>query len=664
MNSSYQQVSQDPDESDDRHRSYQPYHDDDEGYEGNCGYNYGYNPYRPPSGGIKGKVEQKYWHTKQTVIQKLGKEQDSYVVAGDSEVDARLEAFRHIQKTCMDILKAVEIYQNRIFALSQDENEMGRFLREQGSQDKSKAGKMMIAVGKAQSYSAQQRLSLRTPLVRLYQEVETFRYRAISDTFQTVNRMELARTDYRAGLLWMANISKELDPEEYKRLDKFREVQGQVRKGKKKFEKLKVDVMQKIDLLSASRCNLLSSTLAAYQQALLKFWENTSRTMTQVSEQFKGLPTYQFQMLKSLNPLTLDGSDKEKDEEGKDEKPDKESDEGKKDLKNSDEKKETSKEDDDDQLISLDHSPLEEKNSAAAAAGGKKNDNDDDDESLLETDLLGDDEVSNGTVDKSDKPSAFIDLLGDDDLLPPKHQSATDDLLSSFESPPNSNGLKNHDSIMPPSYEAAKQIPASGSSENNPSMTADDLLFGSPTREDRGTESKSDLDILNEILGSNGSSAMQGAENDNSFSKTWKDMFGDEPLETAQPTQEPNQSWSKGGANFMMPSDLLNSMAKFDPFGEVPSVAPPQQGTGMPSKSLGLLNTPPAAGSKRPQNLPPSQTKQAPIPPGKGSEKGKGKGKKGADMSAWFSLFSDLDPLANPDAIDKQNKKSEEDRQC
>lgn len=193
-------------------------------------------------------------------------------------------------------------------------------------------------------------------------------------------------------------------------------------------------------------------------------------------------------------------------------------------------------------------------------------------------------------------------------------------------------------------------------------MTADDLLFGSPTREDRGTESKSDLDILNDILGSNGSSAMQGAENDNSFSKTWKDMFGDEPLETAQPTQEPNQSWSKGGANFMMPSDLLNSMAKFDPFGEVPSGAPPQQSSAMPSKSLALLDTAPASGGKRPNNPLSSQAKQAPIPPGK--EKGKVKGKKGADMSAWFSLFSDLDPLANPDAIDKQNKKSEEDRQC
>lgn len=198
------------------------------------------------------------------------------------------------------------------------------------------------------------------------------------------------------------------------------QVQGQVRKGKKKFEKLKVDVMQKIDLLSASRCNLLSSTLAAYQQALLKFWENTSRTMTQVSEQFKGLPTYQFQMLKSLNPLTLDSNDKEKDEEGKEAKPDKESEEGKKELRNGSEKKEASKEDDDDQLISLDHSPLEEKNSAAAA----QKDDDDDDDALLETDLLGDDEVCNENVEKNEKRSSFIDLLGDDDLLPPKHRSS------------------------------------------------------------------------------------------------------------------------------------------------------------------------------------------------------------------------------------------------
>lgn len=42
-------------------------------------------------------------------------------------------------------------------ALSQEENESGRFLREHGSVDKTKAGQMMISVGKALSYTAQQR---------------------------------------------------------------------------------------------------------------------------------------------------------------------------------------------------------------------------------------------------------------------------------------------------------------------------------------------------------------------------------------------------------------------------------------------------------------------------------------------------------------------------
>lgn len=55
-------------------------------------YGYNYNNYRPPpSKSLKGKMESKYWHTKQSVIQKLGKDQDTFVVAGDAEVDARLE---------------------------------------------------------------------------------------------------------------------------------------------------------------------------------------------------------------------------------------------------------------------------------------------------------------------------------------------------------------------------------------------------------------------------------------------------------------------------------------------------------------------------------------------------------------------------------------------
>lgn len=76
------------------------------------------------------------------------------------------------------------------------------------------------------------------------------------------------------------------------------QVQAQVRKTKARFDKLKLDVMQKIDLLAASRCNMFSHVLANYQSTLLHFWEKTSRTMTAVSESFKGYQYYEFSMLK------------------------------------------------------------------------------------------------------------------------------------------------------------------------------------------------------------------------------------------------------------------------------------------------------------------------------------------------------------------------------
>ena len=53
---------------------------------------------------------------------------------------------------------------------------MGRFLKDFGKLDKTKAGKIMIASGKAMSYSSQQRLALRPSIMRLAEEVDTFRY--------------------------------------------------------------------------------------------------------------------------------------------------------------------------------------------------------------------------------------------------------------------------------------------------------------------------------------------------------------------------------------------------------------------------------------------------------------------------------------------------------
>lgn len=68
------------------------------------------------------------------------------------------------------------------------------------------------------------RVQLRQPLYRLFQEVETFRQQAITDTQLTVQKMEEARTAYRAALLWMKDVSEQLDPDAYNRLEKFKKV--------------------------------------------------------------------------------------------------------------------------------------------------------------------------------------------------------------------------------------------------------------------------------------------------------------------------------------------------------------------------------------------------------------------------------------------------------
>ncbi|XP_067834466.1 islet cell autoantigen 1-like isoform X2 [Heptranchias perlo] len=265
------------------------------------------------------QMQKKYWKTKQALIKATGKKEDEHVVSSDADLDAKLAVYRIIQTSCMELLKAIEKYQQRLNALSQEENELGMFLKAQSEQDKTPAGRMMNATSKALCSSAKQRLALRIPLFRLEQEVETFRRRAVSDTLLTVNRMEQSRTEYRGALLWMKDVSQELDPDTYKQMEKFRKVQAQVRNTKAQFDKLKNDVCQKVDLLGASRCNLLSQSLATYQNTLLHFWERTAHMMSQIHESFKGYQPYKFTALKSLqdpfNHLTEEELNQRKEKE-------------------------------------------------------------------------------------------------------------------------------------------------------------------------------------------------------------------------------------------------------------------------------------------------------------------------------------------------------------
>ncbi|CAF1322457.1 unnamed protein product [Rotaria sordida] len=245
-----------------------------------------------------GKLRSKYWTTKQLVIKKLGREEDEFIIASDADVDAKLELLYTIKRSCHDLFRIMEQYQKNVLFLSHEETDMARFLKDYAQMDKTRAGKMMASVSKVLAYTAQQRLTLRQPLLRLHNEIETFRHRAVTDTLATVKRMETARTEYRGSILWLKDASVQLDPE--KQLEKFRRVQSQVKTTKTEYERLKSDVIQKIDLLTASRCNMYSHVLAAYQKNLLSFWAKTSKIMSAVAESFQGYQHYEFTVIKDL----------------------------------------------------------------------------------------------------------------------------------------------------------------------------------------------------------------------------------------------------------------------------------------------------------------------------------------------------------------------------
>uniref|UniRef100_A0A8C3VP75 Islet cell autoantigen 1 n=1 Tax=Catagonus wagneri TaxID=51154 RepID=A0A8C3VP75_9CETA len=488
---------------------------------------------------VVNKMQQKYWETKQAFIKATGKKEDEHVVASDADLDAKLELFHSIQRTCLDLSKAIVLYQKRICFLSQEENELGKFLRSQGFQDKTRAGKMMQATGKALCFSSQQRLALRNPLCRFHQEVETFRHRAISDTWLTVNRMEQCRTEYRGALLWMKDVSQELDPDLYKQMEKFRKVQTQVRLAKKSFDKLKMDVCQKVDLLGASRCNLLSHMLATYQTTLLHFWEKTSHTMAAIHESFKGYQPYKFTTLKSLQDP----------------------------MKKLVEKEERKR--------------LAQQEGAEAAAEEPSR-------YLKSTGLIV-------------KPTSDVKTLRTE-----TGESQQISLLISLE---DENQHEESSSFKTEDGKSVLSTLDKSSTHNACSESTEELLDMKPeegaclgpmagTPEPEGAD-KDDLLLLSEIFSA---SSLEEGE----FSKEWAAVFGDGRPKEAAPTVAPGEPDPK-----------------------------PQTGSGfLPSQLLD-------------QNMKDLQASlQEPA-------------KATSDLTAWFSLFADLDPLSNPDAVGKTDKEHE-----
>uniref|UniRef100_A0A182WBN9 AH domain-containing protein n=1 Tax=Anopheles minimus TaxID=112268 RepID=A0A182WBN9_9DIPT len=259
---------------------------------------------------LKSEFQHQFWVTKKAVQRKLGTKEDENIVASDGELDSKIELFRSVAESCSKLYRIIDQYQERVCILAQEENSLGKFLREV-SKESPTTGKMMSTTGKAISYCGQQRISIRVPLLRLHHDVHTFKGRAIADTHHTIQLMEKERTEYRAALSWMKSVSIQLDPDTGRGLEKFRKAQRHVKSAKTKFDKYTLDCLEKIDLLAAARCNMFSHALVGYQNAILQFAKKTDETYRNTLKSLAKDPHYSFSILKELTQANPNEEDKE-----------------------------------------------------------------------------------------------------------------------------------------------------------------------------------------------------------------------------------------------------------------------------------------------------------------------------------------------------------------
>ncbi|MCJ8729979.1 hypothetical protein PDJAM_G00113950 [Pangasius djambal] len=373
--------------------------------------------------------------------------------------------------------------------------------------------------------------SIQTTCTELLKVIEKYQQRITQDTREIWNASQTWRNSVRVRRY------KEKAKAEWCRVSLAEDlVQAQVRGTKLHFDKLKNDVCQKVDMLGASRCNMLSHSLCTYQTTLLQFWEKTANMMSGIHEAFKGYVPYNFTTLKELrDPLEhlLEGPSLED---------------------NKDKEKQTNA----DELVSLE----EEKTGKSALEAG----------SLAGVDQ---DRDSDGSLPAS-LDSALFELSGpistitmDDDLLLMTPDPDPDPTLSHAMTPalPIPQPQSCPEAALPPAVQwdvSEGQNLESFVTNPLPEKGGRDLLSGlvphSGPEEEEGE--RGDLSFLQDLLSPGASSGTDD------FSQAWQDAFGcfEAPASASCPphtaaasstaaTHSPSQPPSPTG---FLPSQLLD----------------------------------------------------------------------------------------------------------
>lgn len=75
---------------------------------------------------LPNNMQHQYWVTKKSVLRKLGGKEEDCIISSDAELDAKLELFKSINESCLQLQRIIDLYQERLCYLAQEENALGR----------------------------------------------------------------------------------------------------------------------------------------------------------------------------------------------------------------------------------------------------------------------------------------------------------------------------------------------------------------------------------------------------------------------------------------------------------------------------------------------------------------------------------------------------------
>jgi len=63
---------------------------------------------------LKSEVQHQFWITKKVVQRKFGTKEDKHVISSDAELDSKIEVFKSISDTSLNLCKIIDQYQERL----------------------------------------------------------------------------------------------------------------------------------------------------------------------------------------------------------------------------------------------------------------------------------------------------------------------------------------------------------------------------------------------------------------------------------------------------------------------------------------------------------------------------------------------------------------------